>query len=102
MQIVIHCDLQLKAGTRAQLVEEIKKHDLENRVLMEAGNIDYYYAIPVNDKNSLRIVEAWESEDALSEHRQSENIKVWHSIADKYIIGRSHHKYSAEKIENHS
>lgn len=98
MSVVIHCELRLKPNTRAQLAQEIREAALESLVKTEQGNIDYRFLAPLNDEDSLWILEEWDTEDSINVHRQGENVRLWHQIADKYIVGRAHRKYHAEPV----
>ena len=43
----------------------------------EAGCIEYAYSIDILDPGLVRIIELWESREALARHVETEHLKVW-------------------------
>ena len=43
----------------------------------EAGCIEYAYSIDILDPGLVRIIERWESREALARHVETEHLKVW-------------------------
>ena len=43
----------------------------------EAGCIEYAYSIDILDPGLVRIIEWWESREALARHVETEHLKVW-------------------------
>ena len=94
MKIILCCELQLKSGSRDLLVSRIRQNDLEHCVQCEPGNLDYRFLLPIGHDDSLTIMEVWASEHDLAQHKAGANVKLWHQIADAYIVGRKHQQYS--------
>jgi len=64
--IVINGRITTKDGQVERLRRAIA--DLERATRAEPGCLDYVFAVEVNDPNSVRLVERWESADALRAH----------------------------------
>lgn len=48
----------------------------------EAGCIDYAYAVDLLDANMLRVIERWESREALQEHFQTPHMARFRSALE--------------------
>ena len=56
----------------------------------EGGCIDYTYALDVLDPQIMRVLERWESWDALETHFQQPHMNVWRgALADVKFLERS-------------
>lgn len=56
----------------------------------EPGCIDYIYAIDVLDPALMRVLERWESWDALDAHFQTPHMDAWRAaLADVKLLERS-------------
>jgi quinol monooxygenase YgiN len=63
----------------------------------ENGCIDYSYAVDIIDPTLIRVIERWESREALRRHLMSAHIKEWRaSWGEIGITDRSLRMYEAE------
>ena len=63
----------------------------------EPGCIDYAYGIDLLDPDVVRVIERWDSQEALDAHLASEHIRVWRAAWPEIgITDRSLRSYEAE------
>ena len=63
----------------------------------EDGCIDYAYAADLIDPSLIRVIERWESREALNRHLQSDHIAKWREVWPQIgIFDRSLRLYEAE------
>ena len=64
---------------------------------VEAGCIDYAYAIDLFDPHLVRVSERWESRATLKAHQASDHIKVWRAAWPEIgVSDRSLRMYEGE------
>ncbi len=62
----------------------------------EPGCIEYAYSVDVLDPGLVRIIERWESRDALARHFEAAHMATWRSFFPQLgITGRSLRLYEA-------
>lgn len=80
---------KVKHGEIDNLVAELNAYGVEEMFRIIPGNAIFNYSIAVNNKDTLYLVDAWETEGAFEAHLKSGAIKIWHNIKDKYIIEKN-------------
>lgn len=63
----------------------------------EPGCIEYAYSLDIFDPTLVRVIERWESREALAAHTQSEHLKAWRNTWGPLgVTERSLRLYEAE------
>lgn len=64
---------------------------------VEAGCLDYAYAVDVEDGTLIRVVERWTTREALAAHLLTDHLRAWRAAWPEIGIGeRSLRLYEAE------
>jgi len=95
--IIIQGFVQLQPGeierfraAGAEMMRETRK---------EKGCLDYAFAVDVDDPNTVRIVERWESEEALARHFETPHMTKFNGVlAGAKIAKASAAVYRAELV----
>lgn len=82
-----------KDGQRDAFMAEIKNGKIAENSRVEPGNKQYDYFIPVDDANTVLLLEKWESEEAQKIHTATENFKRLGEIKAKYVESVEIEKY---------
>ncbi len=69
-----------------KFAEEMVKTGVVDRVRAEKGNLRYNYFFPMDDPETVLLIDRWESEDALDEHHKSPMMKEIADLRDKYHL----------------
>lgn len=71
----------------AALSDAMKQQIASSRA--EAGCIEYTYGIDVVEPQKFRVLEYWESWEALEAHGKAPHLDAWHAALDKAgVVGR--------------
>ena len=84
--MILYCgELRAKAGKRAEYIEALQKADLEKRFRRQHGNIFYYIAASITDKDTIFVSDAWEAKEDFDAHVSSDECKTWFRLHDEYV-----------------
>ena len=84
--MIIYCgELRIKAGTRSEYIEALRKANLEDVFRRQRGNVFYYISASITDENTIIVTDAWETQEAFDAHVSSEECKVWFRLQDEYF-----------------
>ena len=62
------------------------KTGVVDRVRAEKGNKKYEYFFPMDDPETVLLIDRWENKEALDEHHKSPMMKEIASLRDKYHL----------------
>ncbi len=74
--------------------EEMISSGIVNKVLEEEGNIGYEYFFPMNDPETVLLIDKWKNEEALDIHHKSEMMKEIANLRNKYNLKMKVEKYT--------
>ena len=81
MIVYYHC----KNGQRDAFMAAIKKEKIAENSRVEPGNMQYDYFLPVDDANTVLLLEKWESDEAQKIHTATENFKKLGKIKAEFV-----------------
>ena len=73
-------------GSAYKFAEEMMAGGLAEKVRAEEGNLCYEYFLPVGDPETILLIDAWESEEALDFHHKSPMMKEIAALREKYHL----------------
>ncbi len=84
-------------GSARKFAEEMKSSGLVDRVRAERGNLRYEYFLPMDDAETVLLIDAWESEEALDFHHKSPMMKEIAALREKYHLRMRVQRFLEEK-----
>ena len=75
-----------EGGNAKKFAEEMKARGLVERVRAEKGNLRYEYFLPMDDPETVLLIDAWENEEALDFHHKSPEMKEIAALREKYHL----------------
>ncbi|MCL0312251.1 antibiotic biosynthesis monooxygenase [Apilactobacillus sp. TMW 2.2459] len=82
-------------GSAKKFAKEMIDNGVVDRVRAEPGNLRYEYFIPLNDPETLLLIDQWRTEQDLDLHHKSEMMQEIAQLRSKYNL-----KMHVEKFEN--
>ncbi len=73
-------------GNARKFAEEMKDSGLVERIRAEKGNLRYEYFLPMDDPETVLLIDAWENEEALDFHHKSPMMKEIAALREKYHL----------------
>ena len=73
-------------GNARKFAEEMKESGLMDKIRAEKGNLRYDYFLPVDDGETVLLIDAWESEEALGLHHKSPMMAEIAALREKFHL----------------
>ena len=73
-------------GNAAKFAEEMEKSGTADKIRAEKGNVRYEYFIPMNDPETVLLIDSWESQEAIDIHHASDMMQKIAELREKYDL----------------
>ena len=67
-----------------------------DKIRSEAGNIRYEYFFPMNDPETVLLIDAWENQEAIDIHHASPMMQTIATLREKYDLHMRVERYVSE------
>lgn len=84
MSLVINICYTGKDGNAKKFAEEMTSSGVVDRVRAEEGNIRYDYFVPLDDNETVLLIDEWKNEAALDLHHKSPMMSEIAALREKY------------------
>ena len=84
-------------GSAKQFAEEMISSGIVDEIKSKKGNLRYEYFIPLNDNETILLIDCWENQEALDEHHKSETMNKIMELRNKYDIHMKVERYILEE-----
>ena len=85
-----------------KFIQEMVKTGTVAKIRQEAGNLKYEYFYPMDDKNTVLLIDSWQSQKYLDKHHKTEMMKTIAELREKYNLHMKVERYVGDinyKIE---
>ena len=86
MSLTINIYYTGENGSAKKFAEEMVSSGIVDRVRAEKGNLRYNYFFPMDDSETVLLIDRWENQEALNEHHKSPMMKEIAKLRDKYDL----------------
>lgn len=86
MSLTINIYYTGENGNARKFAEEMVLSGIVDRVRAEKGNKKYEYFFPMDDKETVLLIDRWDSQEALDEHHKSLMMKEIANLRKKYHL----------------
>ena len=83
-------------GNARKFAEEMESSGTADKIRSEAGNIRYEYFFRMNDPETVLLVDAWESQEAIDIHHASPMMKTIAALREKYDLHMKVERYLSD------
>ena len=102
--IIVNLYYTGKNGNARKFAEEMESSGTADKIRSEAGNIRYDYFFPMNDSETVLLIDAWESQEAIDIHHASPMMGTIANLREKYDLHMSVERFinaDTPESENH-
>lgn len=85
-------------GNARKFAEEMESSGTADKIRAEKGNVRYEYFFPMNDSETVLLIDAWEDQEAIDEHHASPMMKIIADLRDKYDLHMRAERYVSENL----
>ena len=97
--IILLVKYQAKQQMREKFIEEVTNAGILEAVLQEDGCVQYQYYLDAQEKDTILLVEEWQSQTKQEVHLQSPHMKTLQKLKEQYIADTEVQKLSHQALE---
>ena len=86
MSIVVNIYYTGINGNARKFAEEMESSGIAEAIRKEEGNLKYAYFIPLNDPETVLLIDSWADQEALDKHHASAMMKQLAQLREKYDL----------------
>ena len=94
MSLIINIYYKGENGNARKFAEEMVSSGIVDRVRKEEGNLRYEYFFPMDDPETVMLIDKWKDEKALDIHHKSEMMKEIAALREKYNLSMRVEKFT--------
>ena len=84
-------------GNARKFAEEMISTGIVNEIRAEEGNLKYEYFFPMNDNETVLLIDSWVNQSALDIHHKSTMMSKIISLREKYNLSMKVERYITDK-----
>ena len=87
-------------GSAKQFAEEMISSGIVDEIKSKKGNLRYEYFEPIEDKETVLLIDSWEDQESLDKHHESDTMKKIMELRNKYDLHMKVEKYILDDNNN--
>lgn len=97
MKITVNIYYTGEGDNARKFAEEMVQSGTAERVRQEKGNIRYEYFFPMDEPDTVLLIDEWENEEAIDLHHKSEMMETIAQLRKKYKLKMRVERFVSEK-----
>lgn len=97
MSMIVNIYYTGKNGSARKFAEEMTESGIVADIRAEEGNERYEYFYPMDDPETVLLIDKWRNRQALDVHHKSEMMKKIAALREKYKLKMRVERFSEEK-----
>ncbi|MCR5337532.1 MAG: antibiotic biosynthesis monooxygenase [Lachnospiraceae bacterium] len=81
-----------------KFAEEMEKSGTADKIRSEKGNLRYEYFFPMNDPETVLLIDSWENQEAIDIHHASPMMKTISDLREKYDLHMRVERFVSEDM----
>ena len=99
MSITINIYYSGENGSARKFAEEMTETGVVDRIRSEEGNLRYEYFVPLDDDETVLLIDSWKDQEALDIHHASPMMAEIAGLREKYDLHMRVERYTAAEGE---
>lgn len=100
MSITINIYYTGKNGNAKKFAQEMLSHGIVEKIRAEDGDIKYEYFLPMNDEETVLLIDCWKDQLSLDKHHNSPMMQEIIELREKYDLHMQVERYVSDVSEN--
>lgn len=96
MSIIVHIYYSGRNGAARQFAKEMMESGTVEAIRKEEGNIGYAYYYPVEDEETVLLIDSWKDQESIDRHHASSMMKVITDLREKYDLHMKVQRYISD------
>lgn len=93
MSIIVNIYYAGKNGSARKFAEEMISRGIVDKIRAEEGNERYEYFCPIDDAETILLIDCWKSQEALDFHHKTEMMQEIAELRKKYKLNMRVEKF---------
>lgn len=93
MSLTVNLYYKGSNGNAKKFAEEMERRGIAAAIRAEAGNIKYEYYFPMNDEETVLLIDSWKDQAALDAHHASQMMRQLALLREQYDLHMLVEKY---------
>ena len=91
-----------KENAAEKFAEEMENSGLADRIRAQEGNMRYEYFKPLDDEDTILLIDSWKDQKAIDEHHKSEMMQEIIKLREKYDLHMKVERFVSQDIGSDS
>ena len=100
MSFTINIYYKGKNGSAKKFANEMISSGIVDEIRNKKGNLKYEYFEPLEDKETILLIDSWENQEALDKHHESDTMNKIMELRNKYDLHMKVEKYILDDSNN--
>lgn len=96
MSITVNIYYSGEGDNARKFAKEMVSRGIVRRIREEKGNLKYEYFSPMDDENTVLLIDSWENQAAIDLHHASEMMKEITMLREKYDLKMKVERYVSD------
>ena len=97
MNITVNIYYTGENGNARKFAEEMEQSGTAAAIRAEKGNLKYEYFYPLNDKETVLLIDSWENQEAIDAHHQTPMMNKIMELRNKYDLHMRVERYVSDE-----
>lgn len=96
MSITVNIFYKGENGSARKFAQEMIESGTVEAIRNENGNICYEYFCPLDDPETILLIDSWESQEAIDVHHNTPMMKIIFELREKYDLHMTVKRYTSD------
>lgn len=96
MAITVNIYYRGKNGNAVKFANEMLSSGIVDKIRKESGNLRYEYFLPVDDSETVLLIDSWQDQSALDIHHKSPMMAQIAALREKYDLHMEVERYISD------
>ena len=87
-------------GSAKKFVDEMISNGIVDEIRKEEGNLRYEYFTPMDDDETVLLIDSWENQSAIDMHHKTPMMQKIIELRDKYDLHMKVERYISDELPN--
>ena len=97
--ITVHLYYRGKNGNALAFAQEMETSGIADAIRAEEGNLRYEYFQPIDDPETVLLIDSWSDQAAIDAHHASPMMKQLAELRDKYDLHMTVERYVSDEYK---
>lgn len=98
MSLTVNLYYTGKNGNARKFAEEMESSGLADKIRQEPGNEKYEYFFPMNDPETVLLIDSWTDQKAIDAHHKTPMMQELAKLRDKYDLHMRIERYVSNEV----